>query len=103
MSSEADTRANYIDPALKAAHWQPGNIIREHYFTDGRKLAGGVRGRRCFVDYLLHKDNRYLAVVEAKKNLNIQPKAFNKPSTMPRSYSFVLSIQATANKPMSSI
>ena len=67
MSSEADTRANYIDPALKAAHWQPGNIIREHYFTDGRKLAGGARGRRCFVDYLLHKDNRYLAVVEAKK------------------------------------
>ena len=67
MSAEADTRANYIDPALKAAHWQPGNIIREHYFTDGRKLAGGVRGRRCFVDYLLHKDNRYLAVVEAKK------------------------------------
>jgi len=67
MSSESDTRANYIDPALKAAHWQPINIIREHYFTDGRKLSGGVRGRRCFVDYLLHKDNRYLAVVEAKK------------------------------------
>lgn len=67
MSSEADTRANYIDPALKAAHWQPNNIIREHYFTDGRKLASGARGRRCFVDYLLHKDNRYLAVIEAKK------------------------------------
>ena len=67
MSSEADTRANYIDPALKAAHWQPNNIIREHYFTDGRKLAGNVRGQRCFVDYLLHKDNRYLAVIEAKK------------------------------------
>lgn len=67
MASEADTRANYIDPALKAAHWESGNIIREHYFTDGRKLAGGVRGRRCFVDYLLYKDNRYLAVVEAKK------------------------------------
>jgi type I restriction enzyme R subunit len=67
VSSEADTRANYIDPALKAANWQPANIIREHYFTDGRKMAGGVRGRRCFVDYLLHKDNRYLAVVEAKK------------------------------------
>ena len=67
MQSEADTRANYIDPALKAAHWQPGNIIREHYFTDGRKLSGGLRGRRCFVDYLLHKENRYLAVVEAKK------------------------------------
>lgn len=68
MSSEADTRANFIDPALKAAHWQPSNIIREHYFTDGRKMSGGARGRRCFVDYLLHKDNRYLAVVEAKKD-----------------------------------
>lgn len=67
MASEADTRANYIDPALRAADWQPSNIIREHYFTDGRKMAGGVRGRRCFVDYLLCKDNRYLAVVEAKK------------------------------------
>lgn len=67
MSSEADTRANYIDPALRAASWQPAHITREHYFTDGRKMAGGTRGRRCFVDYLLHKDNRYLAVVEAKK------------------------------------
>lgn len=68
MASEADTRANYIDPALHAAHWQPCNIIREYYFTDGRKMAGGTRGRRCFVDYLLHKDNRYLAVIEAKKD-----------------------------------
>lgn len=67
MASEADTRANYIDPALKAANWVASNIIREHYFTDGRKMAGGIRGKRCFLDYLLHKDNRYLAVVEAKK------------------------------------
>lgn len=67
MRSEADTRANYIDPALVKASWQAGNIIREHYFTDGRKLTGGTRGRRCFVDYLLYKDNRYLAVIEAKK------------------------------------
>jgi type I restriction enzyme R subunit len=67
MSSEADTRANYIDPALTAAYWQPGNIIREHFFTDGRKLSGGIRGQRCFVDYLLHKENRHLAVIEAKK------------------------------------
>lgn len=65
--SEADTRANYIDPALKAANWQPSQIIREHYFNDGRKMAGNVRGRRCYVDYLLHKDNRYLAIIEAKK------------------------------------
>jgi type I restriction enzyme R subunit len=58
MLSESDTRANYIDPALVAAGWTAQHIIREHYFTDGRKLAGGQRGKRCFVDYLLHKDNR---------------------------------------------
>ncbi len=39
MSSEADTRANFTDPALAAAGRGPDTIIREHYFTDGRKLA----------------------------------------------------------------
>lgn len=54
MQSEADTRANYIDPALKAAHWQPSNIIREHYFTDERKLLGDVCDRGCCSDGLLN-------------------------------------------------
>lgn len=85
MRSEADTRANYIDPALVKASWQAGNIIREHYFTDGRKLTGGTRGRRCFVDYLLYKDNRYLAVIEAKKNQNIQLRDYSKLLSMRKS------------------
>jgi len=42
-------------------------IIREYYFTDGRKLTGNQRGSRCFVDYLLHNDNQHLAIIEAKK------------------------------------
>ena len=67
MTTEADTRANYIDPALAAAEWQPSQILREYYFTDGRKLTGNQRGTRCFVDYLLHSDNHHLAVIEAKK------------------------------------
>lgn len=67
MRSEADTRANFIDPSLAAAGWGPDTIIREHYFTDGRKLAGGQRGSRCFVDYLLIAENRNLAIIEAKK------------------------------------
>lgn len=67
MTSEADTRANFIDPALANAGWDSGQIIREYYFTDGRKLAGNQRGSRCFVDYLLHSENRHLAIVEAKK------------------------------------
>ncbi|WP_419601992.1 DEAD/DEAH box helicase family protein, partial [Thiolapillus sp.] len=67
MTSEADTRANFIDPALVSAGWESGQIIREFYFTDGRKLAGNQRGSRCFVDYLLHSENRHLAIIEAKK------------------------------------
>ena len=67
VQSEVDTRANYIDPALKAAHRQLVNIIREYSSTDVRRFAGGLRGRRCSVDYLFHKENRYLAVVEAKR------------------------------------
>lgn len=65
--TEADTRANYIDPALKETGWRLDTIKREYYFTDGRKLAGGARGKRSFVDYLLHKNNRNLAIIEAKK------------------------------------
>jgi type I restriction enzyme R subunit len=60
MPSEADTRANYIDPALADAGWDSSTIIREYYFTAGRKLAGGQRGTRCFVDYLLHAGSRRL-------------------------------------------
>ena len=67
MTSEADTRANYIDPALASSGWQSSRIVREYYFTDGRKLAGGQRGARCFVDYLLRSSNRHLAIIEAKK------------------------------------
>lgn len=67
MASEADTRANFIDPALASAGWDSGQVIREFYFTDGRKLAGNQRGSRCFVDYLLRSENRHLAIIEAKK------------------------------------
>lgn len=65
--TEADTRANYIDPSIARVGWDSTTIIREFYFTDGRKLAGGIRGKRCYVDYLLYKDNHYLAIIEAKK------------------------------------
>lgn len=67
MTSEADTRANFIDPALASTGWTSNQITREYYFTDGRKLAGGQRGSRCFVDYLLYKNNHFLAIIEAKK------------------------------------
>lgn len=64
--SEADTRANLIDPKLEISNWKSSNIVREYYFTDGRKLIGGKRGQRYFVDYLLTYKNTNLAIIEAK-------------------------------------
>ncbi|MBJ7880994.1 EcoAI/FtnUII family type I restriction enzme subunit R [Gelidibacter salicanalis] len=65
--SESDTRANFIDPKLADSQWEPIHIVREYYFTDGRKLLGNKRGKRLFLDYLLKYNNANLAIVEAKK------------------------------------
>ena len=65
--SESDTRANFIDPQLAGSKWEPIHIVREYYFTDGRKLLGNKRGKRLFLDYLLKFNNTNLAIVEAKK------------------------------------
>lgn len=65
--SESDTRANFIDPKLKDSQWEAIHIVREYYFTDGRKLLGNKRGKKLFLDYLLKFNNTNLAIVEAKK------------------------------------
>ncbi len=65
--SEHDTRAKFIDPQLRQANWEENFIIREYYFTDGRKLTGNKRGARLFVDYLLRYNNTSLAIIEAKR------------------------------------
>ncbi len=64
--TEADTRAKLIDPQIKASHWLESHIVREYYFTDGRKLIGGKRGKQYYVDYLLVYENTNLAIIEAK-------------------------------------
>lgn len=65
--SEQDTRVKIIDEKLKLALWNEENIIREYYFNAGKKLIGGKRGQRKFVDYLLKFQNKHLAIIEAKK------------------------------------
>lgn len=64
--TEADTRAKLIDPQIKSSHWLESHIVREYYFTDGRKLIGGARGKQYYVDYLLTYENTNLAIIEAK-------------------------------------
>lgn len=64
--SESDTRSKLIDPKIKESNWSENNIVREYFFTDGRKLIGNKRGKRYFVDYLLTYKNTNLAIIEAK-------------------------------------
>jgi len=64
--SESDTRVKLIDPKLNTDGWSENHIVREYYFTDGRKLIGNKRGKRYFVDYLLTYKNTNLAIIEAK-------------------------------------
>jgi type I restriction enzyme, R subunit len=69
--NEAETRAEHIDPALKAAGWgvvDGSRVLREHPITLGR-LQGGGRGGRAraeVADYVLVYRNTKLAVIEAK-------------------------------------
>ncbi|MEZ5501091.1 MAG: DEAD/DEAH box helicase family protein [Steroidobacteraceae bacterium] len=67
--NEAETRAEHIDPALKAAGWgvvEGSRIRREFPITLGRIEGRGRRGKPLTADYVLEYRNTKLAVVEAK-------------------------------------
>ena len=67
--NEAETRAEHIDPALKAAGWgvvEGSKILREHRITPGRIEGHGRRAPGDIADYVLVHRNTKLAVIEAK-------------------------------------
>ncbi|RVU36704.1 DEAD/DEAH box helicase [Hwanghaeella grinnelliae] len=66
--TEADTRAERIDPVLAAAGWgQNGSKVRREVICPGRIQAGGTRGRSLSADYVLIHKGQKLAVLEAKR------------------------------------
>ncbi|SOD14326.1 EcoAI/FtnUII family type I restriction enzme subunit R [Pedobacter xixiisoli] len=70
--NEAETRAELIDPRLKACGWgvvEGSKVLREHNITAGKIQAGGGRGKRDIADYVLVYKGIKLAVVEAKSEL----------------------------------
>src|SRR5256886_542338 len=67
--NEAETRAEHIDPALKAAGWgvvEGSRVHREYPITLGRIEGHGKRGRALTADYVLVYRTHKLAVIEAK-------------------------------------
>ena len=67
--NEAETRAEHIDPALKAAGWgvvEGSRIRREYSIAPGRIEGHGKRGKPLTADYVLEYRNTKLGVVEAK-------------------------------------
>lgn len=66
--TEADTRANRIDPVLREAGWGvvEGSKIRREMICPGR-ITGGGRANPLSADYVLSYRDRKLAVIEAKR------------------------------------
>ena len=67
--NEAETRAELIDPAIKAAGWGvvEGSRVRREVITLGRLQGAGSRAKQDVADYVLVYKNQKLAVIEAKR------------------------------------
>lgn len=67
--NEAETRAELIDPQLKARGWgvvDHSKVLREHPITAGKIQTGAGRAQPLKADYVLVYQGRKLAVIEAK-------------------------------------
>ena len=70
--NEAETRAELIDPKLKACGWgvvEDSKILREYQITPGKIQTGGARSKKMIADYILVYKGIKLAIVEAKKSV----------------------------------
>lgn len=67
--TESETRADRIDPVLRAAGWGviEGSRVRREVICPGRILSGNKRGKGLACDYVLIYRGHKLAVIEAKR------------------------------------
>ena len=67
--NEAETRAELIDPALKAAGWGvvEGSRVRREVITPGRIQGGGQRSKAEIADFVLLADAFFLPMSDPFK------------------------------------
>lgn len=68
--NESETRAELIDPKLKACGWgvvEGSKVLREYHITAGKIQVGG-RGKKQIADYILVYKGTKLAIIEAKSD-----------------------------------
>jgi type I restriction enzyme R subunit len=67
--TEADTRAELIDPALKEAGWGvvEGSRVKRELIAPGRLQGSGQRTNPQIADYVLIYRNKKIGLIEAKK------------------------------------
>jgi type I restriction enzyme R subunit len=68
--NEADTRAELIEPQLKASGWgeNGSRILREYHITAGKIQTGGARAKPLIADFVLEYKNRKIGTIEAKSD-----------------------------------
>jgi type I restriction enzyme R subunit len=69
--NEAETRAELVDPKLKACGWglvEGSKVLREYNITAGKLQTGGARSKKIIADYVLVYKGIKLAVIEAKND-----------------------------------
>jgi len=73
--NEADTRAELIDPALRATGWGvvDGSRVRREVITLGRLQGAGIRAKQEIVDYVMGLVNTLMQPNLSIKDLRVMP------------------------------
>ena len=95
--NEAETRAELIDPTIKAAGWGvvENSRVRREEITLGRLQGAGRRAKQDIADYVLYYKGHKLGVIEAKARDKGDTEACSRPNATPICYRRVMPIPPT--------
>lgn len=83
--NKSETRAEYIDPKLKASGWgevEGSKVLREFRITEGKIQTGGMRARPEIADYILFYKIRKSVLLKLKLKIYQPAKVSLRPSLM---------------------